>query len=102
LSLTRRGENNNRWGKHHSEETKERIRLSNLGKRREENNRNNSLARKGKPLPEETKRKMREKWLDPEYKKMSVDKIRERWADPNYKKMVLDKRKQKQLLVAKG
>jgi group I intron endonuclease len=104
MSLDRKGEGNNRWGKHHSDETKEGIRASNSltkkGKPPSEKAKKANYLRRGKPLPEETKRKMREKWLDPEYKKMRVDKIRERWADPNYKKMVLDKRKQKQLLVA--
>lgn len=70
MSLDRRGEGNNRWGKHHSKEAKERIIASN-----------------------------KKKWLDPEYKKMRVDKMRERWLDPEYKKMMLDKRKPKQLLV---
>ena len=79
-SKQRKG-NKNWLGKHHSEETKKKIRASKLGKR------NYSLI--GKPRSEETKQKIREKRklqiTTQETKNILSKKMTERWKKKNKK-----------------
>jgi group I intron endonuclease len=57
------GSKNHFYGKHHSEETKQRIKQKKLGiKQNEEINKKRSLATKGIPKSEETKNRMKLAW----------------------------------------
>lgn len=83
-------------GKKHSEETKQKMSKSSLGKPKSETHRQNwKAAQTFKPLSEETKAKMsaskKGKPKAPEH----IEKIKARWEDPAYRERLVAIHKQK-------
>ena len=74
--LHQKGEDNSMYGKHHSEETKKKMREAKKGKHLSEETRKKIReAKKGKPKSEETRKKMREA------KKNISEETRKKWSE---------------------
>lgn len=99
MSQKRSGENNGMYGKHHSDETKERLREINLGKHHsEDTKRKISESEKGKITSEETKAKQRASKLgekNPMYGKHMSDSAKSRISEFNKNKVVSDETRRK-------
>lgn len=93
------GENNGMYGKHLSDEAKEKLREAHLGKHlSEEHKRKISESEKGKVTSEETKAKQRESKLgekNPMYGKHMSDSAKAKISEFNKNKIVSDKTRRK-------